>query len=679
MPESPIMVRVVLFTGGRGSRVMSRELLKNPRIQVTLAINGYDDGLSTGEIRRFLGDSLGPSDFRKNASGVAAELRTCPFALVELLDLRFPREYGAPEALAAFRQIRAPGAPVDAFQQQMEELLGQVGETPRRALADRLELFQAELARTSKSFEFSDCSIGNLVFVGSFLVSGRHFNRGVEDYCNLLGLPPGLIMDVTDGQNLYLVALDENNRILPTEAEIVGPKVGQQIRDIYLLERPIPDDELKRLEQETPVNIEGYLDRHSVAPRANEELLQRIAEADLIVYAPGTQHSSLFPSYLTPGLGESIADNLRAIKLFITNLHEDAEIAGNSAVDIVQRALYYLRGKGRLPCPAPALITHYLINDADPSATFAAYVPPGRLETIDDPRLVRIGNFEDRITGHHDVTKVLPPFVEALLRKGDPLQLAVVLLETRSLDKASQTMIEMVRAGLDALPVQVTVFYQASQAFDSGFIDSLPFEVRKLPDEADHERLFTDVIDASRYEYVVLFESSGMYKGEDIVSIAGHLSSRRLDAVWGSRRLSVNDIKQAYRLVYRRSILGGAISYMGSHVLSLAYLVFYGRYIADTLSGVRAIRASYLRSHPLDPARRDFNQQVLTGLLRERAEVIETPVHYFPISPEKIRRTTIGDGWRSLLTIVLGRFRRPAHAPPGDDHGSAPPLSGAAP
>ena len=36
----------------------------------------------------------------------------------------------------------------------------------------------------------------------------------------------------------------------------------------------------------------------------------------------------------------------------------------------------------------------------------------------------------------------------------------------------------------------------------------------------------------------------------------------------------------------------GAVSYAGSHVLSLAYLVLYGRYVSDTLSAVRAVRAA---------------------------------------------------------------------------------------
>ena len=41
-----------------------------------------------------------------------------------------------------------------------------------------------------------------------------------------------------------------------------------------------------------------------------------------------------------------------------------------------------------------------------------------------------------------------------------------------------------------------------------------------------------------------------------------------LDAVWGSRRLSVNDVQEAIRLLYRRKWLLGTVSYVGSHVLS---------------------------------------------------------------------------------------------------------------
>src|SRR5678816_4010547 len=100
-------VRVVLFSGGRGSGVLSKQLVKDPRVRLTIAINGYDDGASTGEVRRFLGDSLGPSDFRKNASRLASELRTCPTALVAALDSRLPRDTDREQAFAALNAVAA--------------------------------------------------------------------------------------------------------------------------------------------------------------------------------------------------------------------------------------------------------------------------------------------------------------------------------------------------------------------------------------------------------------------------------------------------------------------------------------------------------------------------------------------------------------------------------------------
>src|ERR1044071_6334031 len=112
MTSSLEVVRVVLFSGGRGSGVLSKQLLKDPHVQLTLAINGYDDGASTGEVRRFLGDSLGPSDFRKNASRLALELGTCPASVVELLDARLPD--GLTRA-AALTVIRQRGAAVPAI------------------------------------------------------------------------------------------------------------------------------------------------------------------------------------------------------------------------------------------------------------------------------------------------------------------------------------------------------------------------------------------------------------------------------------------------------------------------------------------------------------------------------------------------------------------------------------
>jgi len=107
----------------------------------------------------------------------------------------------------------------------------------------------------------------------------------------------------------------------------------------------------------------------------------------------------------------------------------------------------------------------------------------------------------------------------------------------------------------------------------------------------------------------------------------------------------------------------GAISYAGSHLLSLAYLLLYGRYISDTLSAVRAVRAADALNAGIDLTDKQANQHLLSRLLRRRADILELPVQFVPLSPEKVKRTSAFDGLQALLAIVRERFSSEAIVP----------------
>jgi 2-phospho-L-lactate transferase/gluconeogenesis factor (CofD/UPF0052 family) len=662
-------LNVVLFSGGRGSSVLSTRLVRHPKVSLTVAVNGYDDGASTGEIRRFLGDSLGPSDFRKNASRLARELRSCPPALIDLLDLRLPDPCTREEALAILSTVElADIGNQPAFAARVRALASGLDATWRKPIAERLGRFVRELESTRQPFEFSDCAVGNLVFAGSFLAEGRTFNTANDDYSDLLGLPPGLVENVTDGTNAFLAAIDVDDRLLGSEAEIVDAKRRNRIKDIYLVDRPLTDDERRTLESLSPDEAATVLSHRAQAVAVNPRLVDRIARADLIIYSPGTQHSSLFPSYLTPGLSAAIARNLTAIKLLVTNIQADAEIVGSSAVDIIERALYYLKEKGRLRVPTPCLITHYVMNDPGRVEATAPYVPLGRLETLEDPRLVRIGHYEDGLSGRHDAEKILTPFLESLLTTRQPPAVAIWLHDANSPNKISQTILEMVRGGVENVSARIVVYYSSGETLDSAFTDLLPFETRRLESGGtSFGALFQAAAQGGGFDYAVLFESSGMYQGEDLVELISLLGPGRLDAVWGSRRLSVRDIEASQRLRYRRKRLLGLASTLGSHVLSLTYLLLFGRYISDTLSGARALRTSYLTRPGVNLEHKLANQYLLSALLSDKADLLEIPVRFFPISPERVKRTSIAEGLHSLIVIAGQRLKRrnvPASAPP---------------
>ncbi len=639
MPSTIRRLRVVLFSGGRGAGVLTRQLVSNPAVALTIAINGYDDGASTGEVRRFLGDSLGPSDFRKNASRLASELHTCGPALIDLLDRRLPAGATEADARRTFEAIVRAGCD--------------------ERVADALERFRGLLDERPGTFDFSDCSIGNLVFAGLFLRCNRDFNRTVDAYASMVGLPVGLVENVTDGTDAWLVGIDEDGRLLASEEQIVDAKRPNRIRDLFLVDRPLGEQDRRAVEA-AGADAAAVLERRAVGVGLNPRLAGKIDEADLIIYAPGTQHSSLFPSYMTPGLSGRIAANLRAIKLLITNIQADAEITGSNAVDIIDRAVYYLKEKGTLRTPTPCLITHYLVNDPGSAEVEKPYVPLGPLESIEDPRLVRIGNYEEGVTGRHDAARILAPFIEGILHRDERRKVGILLHDAGSINKLTQTLLEMVRGGMHELPLDVTVFYEGLEPLDPEFVRSLRWTVRQVPAGG-----FANAARGGAFDYVILFESSGMYRGDDIVGLASHLANGRFDAVWGSRRLSVRDIEESYRFRYRKNVLLGAISYAGSHLLSLAYLVLYGRYISDTLSAARAIRASDALAAGVDLTHKRANQYLLSDLLRRKAEILEIPVRFLPISPEKVKRTSPLDGIQSLLAIAWRRIapRRPRPAP----------------
>lgn len=633
------MLNVVVFTGGRGSEVLSKRLLARKDVALTLVVNGYDDGASTGEVRRFLGDSLGPSDFRKNASRVAAATGSCSAALIALVDRRLPDDDAL--ARAAFDAVAADGGAGEGLT-----------EAEAAGIRSRLHAFQAELARGG-TFQFADCAIGNIVFAGGFLLAKRAFNAAVEDYSALLGLPAGVIENVTHGENAFLVAIDRNGAVLGTEEAIVDARRENRIDDIFLIDRPLPAGEW------TADTARAFFEQHAAALTLNPRVAARVDAADLIVYAPGTQYSSLFPSYLTPGLGRHIAGNLKALKLLITNLQMDAEIAGSSAVGLVDRALFYLTEKGRVALPTPFLITHYLLNDPKQAEPERPYVPLGQVDSFEDPRLVRIGFYEDGVSGRHDATKVLTPFVESLLQPAPRVRVAVFLYGANSANKLTQSMLEIARA--QPAHADLTLVAARPDALpDEAFVRSLPFAVEFALTEEGAERRIREGIAAGAFDYVVLFESSGMYRGDDAAALIRYVEGGRLDAVWGSRRLSVRDIDRSYQQRRAEGPLSRGLSRAGSHMLSVGYLMLYGRYVADTLSGVRAIRASDAAAVPVPLTHKLVNQHLLGNLMRRRADLLEVPVQFLPLSAARVRRTSIGEGLRSIGTMVKTRFGRRA-------------------
>jgi 2-phospho-L-lactate transferase/gluconeogenesis factor (CofD/UPF0052 family) len=167
----------------------------------------------------------------------------------------------------------------------------------------------------------------------------------------------GRVLNVTEGENLFLVALKEDGTLLESEAQVVGPQNRARIKGLYLIPEPMSRSEAEALRSLPMQEREKELERRQVIVNASQDAREALSNADVIIYAPGTQNSSLLPSYLSVGVGEAIAENAAAKKIFVSNIREDHEIPEATANALVQSCVRYLNRRGELSYASQRYIT----------------------------------------------------------------------------------------------------------------------------------------------------------------------------------------------------------------------------------------------------------------------------------------------------------------------------------
>src|SRR5687768_15344949 len=98
-------INVVLFSGGSGTQSITEAFLRHPQISLKILINAYDDGHSTGRLRRFVPGMLGPSDVRKNINRLMPSTERSQKCLRSASDYRLPVGISRVDALAVIDGI----------------------------------------------------------------------------------------------------------------------------------------------------------------------------------------------------------------------------------------------------------------------------------------------------------------------------------------------------------------------------------------------------------------------------------------------------------------------------------------------------------------------------------------------------------------------------------------------
>jgi 2-phospho-L-lactate transferase/gluconeogenesis factor (CofD/UPF0052 family) len=391
------MLNVALLNGGRGAASIIPAMLRRDGLNVTSIVNAYDDGKSTGEIRRFF-DMLGPSDIRK---------------VQELMLPVGSSQYEANRALFAHRY--GLGADRDAILADMRsfadgrpELAGirldnaPVAEAVRIFVREFLDgLAVIEKARGAR-FAFGDCSLMNCLYAGAFLACGRDLELTTKTVDRLFRLKGTVLPNSVE--NKWLTAIRQNGEVLHSEAEIVELRSNVLIDAVYLLDRPLDRDRFAAL---TLDEQRHFLSRHHAAATASPGVRLALEQADIIVYSAGTQHSSLYPTYMSRGIAETIAGNSGALKVFVTNIGADYETPSYRASDYIRGAYKYLRLAEGRQYAMGELFSTILINDGRRKAdeTYVDYDEENFADIV-VPRVV--ADFESGASpGKHDGDKVV--------------------------------------------------------------------------------------------------------------------------------------------------------------------------------------------------------------------------------------------------------------------------------
>lgn len=342
---------VTLFSGGRGGAGIARGLLRTPGVDLTLVINGYDNGRSTGALRRYLPGMLGPSDFRKNLLVHLDDRDPRQAALRSVLEHRLTA--GAQELADLTHAISSPSP--SARTTNPAALSPQA----RAAITRDLAAFLRRVDSHPDGLDLTECALGNLVFAGAYLRLGEDFNAAVRACARTFESPLGLV-NVTGGENAFLVALKQDGRLLADEADIVAPQDAAAITDLFLLREPLSPERRAELAAGPVQEVRRILADLRATVSLNPEAGDAIRNADLLLYGPGTPHSSLLPSYLTPGVADAIAESRAAAKVFVVNTRDDHDVQGLSAPELVGRTLSYLGDPGN----ERGTVTHVLSHRA---------------------------------------------------------------------------------------------------------------------------------------------------------------------------------------------------------------------------------------------------------------------------------------------------------------------------
>jgi hypothetical protein len=358
-----------------------------------------------------------------------------------------------------------------------------------------------------------------------------------------------------------------------------------------------------------------------------------LAEADIILYGPGTQHSSLLPSYRIAAA--ALAGAPAPVKALVMNLDTDNDIQGLTASDIFDQALGY-----------GAAVSHILIDHH-------GRVPLGAIagDLRREARIVQ-GDFSNRFRRTvHNGGAIVDRVLALHAGSGSAAPSLEIFADIHNRSVASQELVEeFLETDWDSGDVRLSLNRGAADDV------ALPVTVTHHAGLFPETVYFRDWLVSGRSDYLALMTGDGAYSFRDVQNIVSLLERQpSLGGVFGSRTQSRRQFITSIQAAYGENYPLYALGKIAAFFLSALFYLRTGVIFSDPLTGLRVFRRVSLMRLPAQM--RDCNAPLalVRRLIQHNVEVAELPVLYRTFSGFTDPHWRVRRGLRNLASLLSWR------------------------
>ena len=472
-------------------------------------------------------------------------------------------------------------------------------------------------------------SVGNLIFAGFYLLNGKSFEKTLSCVSELLDIDCEIYSATEGGGEFTLVAVLEDGEIIWTEAEIVEKRHNKQIIEIACVKTNlIPDLRWRERGISSASEKTQLIIENSIVPAISVGAKAAIEQADVIIYPPGTQFSSLLPSYLI--CRDAIKKSQARRKILFCNLECDNDIQNMVWKDILELVLKYSKDSNNEFSVTDICIDRKsVLNIGDERFFKNAYIHRDYFESKN--KAGKHSGIMARlyINNIYYQTNDLPTYkFISTAPNGAYKQTALI---ENFIDNISKEQNEIVLQNITVINNDRLIHHIHNDIIINNINTWL-----KSPDS----------------DYLIIFSFDGIYDAIDVLSLVSSLKNNMASVAVGNRFTSIKRLNHARKVVYNDVPLNKILSKIGGALVRMLFSKRTLTDLADPMTGLIVISRVEANRLSMVDEKFDTTTGFLMRVVEKGGAIVSQDINFLPLRGLR-SQGKITQGLRILREIVL--------------------------